>query len=138
MLGRHRQLRVLGVRIDAPRCTGGRGCGRERERGGRAPKRADTFESKYGRRFTAPDRIWFGLGEAIRGGDAVVYRVAPPTALRFRQVQAVQPDSVAFLLTSLVRSTPRGSAMGYDSPSDSERPLRPYIGGRGVDMPGSG
>ena len=27
---------------------------------------ADTFEAKYGRRFTAPDGTWFGLGEAIR------------------------------------------------------------------------
>jgi Pyridoxamine 5'-phosphate oxidase len=38
---------------------------------------ADTFESKYGRRFTAPDGTWFGLGEAIRGGDAPVYGSLP-------------------------------------------------------------
>ena len=44
---------------------------------------ADTFESKYGRHFTAPDGTWFGLGEAIRGGDALVYRVAPSTAFGF-------------------------------------------------------
>jgi uncharacterized pyridoxamine 5'-phosphate oxidase family protein len=44
---------------------------------------ADTYESKYGRRFTAPDGTWFGLGEAIRGGDALVYRVAPSTAFGF-------------------------------------------------------
>jgi hypothetical protein len=42
---------------------------------------ADTFE--YGRHFTAPDGTWFGLGEAIRGGDALVYRVAPTTAFGF-------------------------------------------------------
>ena len=99
---------------------------------------ADTFESKYGRHFTAPDGTWFGLGEAIRGGDALVCRVAPSTVFGFGMGRAVQPDSVALLLTSPVRSTPRGSAMGYDSPSDSERPLRPYTGGTGVDMPGSG
>jgi hypothetical protein len=46
-------------------------------------KVADTFESKYGRHFTAPDGTWFGLGEAIRGGDALVYRVAPSTAFGF-------------------------------------------------------
>jgi general stress protein 26 len=44
---------------------------------------ADTFESKYGQHFTAPDGTWFGLGEAIRGGDAVVYRVTPSTAFGF-------------------------------------------------------
>ena len=44
---------------------------------------ADTFESKYGRHFTAPDGTWFGLGEAIRGGDALVYRVTPTTAFGF-------------------------------------------------------
>jgi general stress protein 26 len=44
---------------------------------------ADTFESKYGRHFTAPDGTWFGLGEAIRGGDTLVYRVAPTTAFGF-------------------------------------------------------
>jgi general stress protein 26 len=38
---------------------------------------ADTFESKYGRHFTAPDGTWFGLGEAIRGGDARVYGSLP-------------------------------------------------------------
>jgi general stress protein 26 len=44
---------------------------------------ADIFESKYGRHFTAPDGTWFGLGEAIRGGDALVYRVGPSTAFGF-------------------------------------------------------
>jgi len=67
---------------------------------------ADTFESKYGRHFTAPDGIWFGLGEAIRGGDTLVYRGRSHDGLRVRQGQAVQPDSVALLLTSPVRSTP--------------------------------
>lgn len=44
---------------------------------------ADTFESKYGARFTAPEGTWFGLGDAIRGGDALVYRVAPTTVFGF-------------------------------------------------------
>jgi hypothetical protein len=44
---------------------------------------ADTFESKYGRRFTSPDGTWFGLGESIRGGDALVYKVASSTAFGF-------------------------------------------------------
>jgi hypothetical protein len=44
---------------------------------------ADTFELKYGARFTAPEGIWFGLGDAIRGGDTLLYRVAPATAFGF-------------------------------------------------------
>lgn len=44
---------------------------------------ADTYESKYGPRFTAPEGTWFGLGDAIRGGSVLVYRVAPSTAFGF-------------------------------------------------------
>src|SRR6202521_5893833 len=44
---------------------------------------ADTFESKYGSHFTAPEGTWFGLGDAIRTGGAVVYRVSPIVAFGF-------------------------------------------------------
>jgi general stress protein 26 len=44
---------------------------------------ADTYESKYGPQFTASDGTWFGLGDAIRGGSALVYRVAPATVFGF-------------------------------------------------------
>jgi general stress protein 26 len=44
---------------------------------------ADTYESKYGPHFTAPEGTWFGLGDAIRGGHALVYRVVPTTAFGF-------------------------------------------------------
>jgi nitroimidazol reductase NimA-like FMN-containing flavoprotein (pyridoxamine 5'-phosphate oxidase superfamily) len=44
---------------------------------------ADTYESKYGRQFTTPEGTWFGLGDAIRRGEALVYRVAPLTAFGF-------------------------------------------------------
>ena len=44
---------------------------------------AATYESKYGRHFTAPEGTWFGLGDAIRRGEAVLYRVAPLTAFGF-------------------------------------------------------
>ena len=44
---------------------------------------ADSYESKYGPHFTAPSGTWFGLGDAIRGGDALVYRVAPAVAFGF-------------------------------------------------------
>lgn len=44
---------------------------------------ADTYESKYGRRFTAPEGTWSGLGDAIRDGSALVYRVAPSKVLGF-------------------------------------------------------
>ena len=48
---------------------------------------ADAYESKYGARFTAPEGTWFGLGDAIRGGGAVVYRVVPSTVFGFEKGQ---------------------------------------------------
>jgi nitroimidazol reductase NimA-like FMN-containing flavoprotein (pyridoxamine 5'-phosphate oxidase superfamily) len=44
---------------------------------------ADTYESKYGSHFTAPEGNWFGLGDTIRRNEVVVYRVAPTTAFGF-------------------------------------------------------
>jgi hypothetical protein len=44
---------------------------------------ADTVESKYGPRLAAPEGTWFGLGDAIRGANALVYRVTPSTAFGF-------------------------------------------------------
>lgn len=44
---------------------------------------AGTFESKYGEHFTAPEGTWSGLGDAIRDGEALVYRVDPTTAFGF-------------------------------------------------------
>jgi hypothetical protein len=44
---------------------------------------ANTYESKYGERFTAPEGTWFGLSDAIRAGKALVYRVTPTTILGF-------------------------------------------------------
>ena len=44
---------------------------------------ADTFESKYGPHFEAPEGTWAGLGDAIREGDALLYRVAPSVAFGF-------------------------------------------------------
>jgi general stress protein 26 len=44
---------------------------------------ADTYESKYGAAFTAPEGTWFGLGDSIRRGEALVYRVVPVTAFGF-------------------------------------------------------
>jgi nitroimidazol reductase NimA-like FMN-containing flavoprotein (pyridoxamine 5'-phosphate oxidase superfamily) len=44
---------------------------------------ANTYESKYGARFTAPEGTWFGLSDAIRAGKALVYRVTPATILGF-------------------------------------------------------
>jgi hypothetical protein len=32
---------------------------------------------------TAPEGVWFGLGDAIRGGTALVYRITPSTAFGF-------------------------------------------------------
>jgi hypothetical protein len=44
---------------------------------------AQAFESKYGSRFTAPEGTWFGLGDTIRAGNVLVYRVAPSTVFGF-------------------------------------------------------
>ena len=44
---------------------------------------AGAFETKYGSRFTAPGGTWFGLGDEIRTGGAVLYRVAPSTVFGF-------------------------------------------------------
>jgi uncharacterized pyridoxamine 5'-phosphate oxidase family protein len=44
---------------------------------------AGAFEMKYGSRFTAPGGTWFGLGDEIRRGGAVLYRVAPSTVFGF-------------------------------------------------------
>jgi general stress protein 26 len=44
---------------------------------------ADTYEAKYGAHFTAPEGTWFGLGDAIRRGEVLVYRVIPATAFGF-------------------------------------------------------
>jgi hypothetical protein len=44
---------------------------------------AAAYEMKYAKRFTEPTGTWFGLGDQIRRGDALVYRVAPATAFGF-------------------------------------------------------
>jgi Pyridoxamine 5'-phosphate oxidase len=44
---------------------------------------ADTYESKYGAHFTSPEGNWFGLGDTIRRGEVLVFRVAPSTAFGF-------------------------------------------------------
>jgi len=44
---------------------------------------AGAFESKYGPRLTAPEGIWYGLGDTIREGKSLVYRVAPRTGFGF-------------------------------------------------------
>jgi nitroimidazol reductase NimA-like FMN-containing flavoprotein (pyridoxamine 5'-phosphate oxidase superfamily) len=44
---------------------------------------ADTYESKYGPRFTAPEGTWSGLGDEIRDGNVLVYRVALSKVLGF-------------------------------------------------------
>jgi general stress protein 26 len=44
---------------------------------------ADAFEQKYGPHFEAPEGTWAGLGDAIREGDALLYRVAPSIAFGF-------------------------------------------------------
>jgi nitroimidazol reductase NimA-like FMN-containing flavoprotein (pyridoxamine 5'-phosphate oxidase superfamily) len=44
---------------------------------------ANTYESKYGKHLTTPEGTWFGLGDTIRCGEVLVYRVTPTTAPGF-------------------------------------------------------
>jgi hypothetical protein len=44
---------------------------------------ADGYEAKYGAHFTAPEGTWFGLGDSIRSGEVLLYRVAPATVFGF-------------------------------------------------------
>lgn len=44
---------------------------------------ADAYAAKYPSDFTEPDGTWFGLDDAIRSGNSLVYRVAPVTAFAF-------------------------------------------------------
>ena len=44
---------------------------------------ANAYESKYGSHLAAPEGTWFGLGDTIRRGEVLVYRVAPTTVLGF-------------------------------------------------------
>jgi hypothetical protein len=44
---------------------------------------ADRYESKYGPHFASPNGTWAGLGDAIRSGDVLVYRLSPVTAFGF-------------------------------------------------------
>ena len=44
---------------------------------------ANTYESKYGSHFVAPNGTWSGLGDAIRRAEVLVYRVAVETGFGF-------------------------------------------------------
>jgi uncharacterized pyridoxamine 5'-phosphate oxidase family protein len=44
---------------------------------------ADAYAAKYPSDFTEPHGTWFGLDEAIRSGDSLLYCVAPVTAFGF-------------------------------------------------------
>ena len=57
---------------------------------------ADTYESKYGTHLTAREGTWFGLGDAIRNGEALVYRVAPSTAWGFAKGKVFSQTRWAF------------------------------------------
>ncbi|MBA3843209.1 MAG: pyridoxamine 5'-phosphate oxidase family protein [Actinobacteria bacterium] len=44
---------------------------------------ARAYEGKYTTHLTAPEGTWFGLGEMIRRGGVLVYRVTPTTIFGF-------------------------------------------------------
>jgi nitroimidazol reductase NimA-like FMN-containing flavoprotein (pyridoxamine 5'-phosphate oxidase superfamily) len=87
---------------------------------------ADTFESKYGAHFTAPNGTWSGLGDAIRRAEALVYRVAPVTGFGFRQRKALQPDAVAVLLACQAPDSrgAQNARLGLIASDARPRPIR--------------
>ncbi|MEV0848008.1 pyridoxamine 5'-phosphate oxidase family protein [Streptomyces sp. NPDC049954] len=44
---------------------------------------ADAYENKYGALLTHPDGTWYGLGDTIRSGDVLLYRVDPDVGFAF-------------------------------------------------------
>ena len=44
---------------------------------------ADAYESKYSDHLTSPDGTWHGLGDAIRSGKVLLYRIAPDVGFAF-------------------------------------------------------
>lgn len=51
--------------------------------GGALERVAAAYEAKYGPVFTSPEGTFHGLADTIRGGDALVYEVAPAKVLGF-------------------------------------------------------
>ncbi|MYT78954.1 Predicted flavin-nucleotide-binding protein [Streptomyces sp. MnatMP-M77] len=44
---------------------------------------ADAYEDKYGDLLTSPDGTWYGLGDTIRVGDVLLYRIDPAVGFAF-------------------------------------------------------
>lgn len=70
---------------------------------------ANTYESKYGTHLTAPEDTWFGLGDTIRRGELLVYRVTPTTVLGF-----ARGKQFSFVPEALPRRTAK--CRGGDAP----------------------
>jgi nitroimidazol reductase NimA-like FMN-containing flavoprotein (pyridoxamine 5'-phosphate oxidase superfamily) len=58
---------------------------------------ADTYERKYGAHFTAPDGTWSGLGDSIRMGDVLLYRLVPKKVLGFAKGEPFSQTRWEFL-----------------------------------------
>jgi hypothetical protein len=67
-------------------------------RRGRCRRRTDlaAFESKYGERVTSPDGTWHGLGDAIRTGDVLLFRIDPALGFAFGKGETFSPTRYAF------------------------------------------
>ncbi|MEU5286322.1 pyridoxamine 5'-phosphate oxidase family protein [Streptomyces sp. NPDC020755] len=44
---------------------------------------ADAYEGKYGDLLTSPDGTWYGLGDTIRSGRVLLYRIDPDSGFAF-------------------------------------------------------
>ena len=56
----------------------------------------DTYEAKYGAQMTSREGTWFGLGDAIRSGEALLYRVVPEVIFGFGKGEMFSQTRWAF------------------------------------------
>ncbi|MEV4184705.1 pyridoxamine 5'-phosphate oxidase family protein [Streptosporangium canum] len=57
---------------------------------------ADAYESKYGDLLTSPDGTWYGLGDTIRSGKVLLYRIDPKAGFAFGKGEAYSQTRYRF------------------------------------------
>jgi len=57
---------------------------------------ADAYEGKYGDLLTSPDGTWHGLGETIRSGKVLLYRIDPEVGFAFGKGEAYSQTRYRF------------------------------------------
>lgn len=57
---------------------------------------ADAYEGKYGDLLTSPDSTWYGLGDTIRSGKVLLYRIDPEAGFAFGKGEAYSQTRYRF------------------------------------------